>query len=108
MIEHPVDSLEVLLAFIVEVLGLGFQLLEPPLGVDIDGIFRMLADIELGFELLRRLWFAGNLLECLLSHISRTGQGGRRDCGAMEPTRTTLFWKPRKLMLFKAWQYQPM
>lgn len=56
MTEHSVDGVEVLFAFIVEVLGLGFELLKPPLRVNIDRIFCVLADVELGLELLRCLW----------------------------------------------------
>lgn len=43
----------------MELLGLGLELLEPALGVDVDGIFGVFANVELGPELLRSLW------ECL-------------------------------------------
>jgi hypothetical protein len=53
--EHAVYGLEVLLAFVVESLRLLLEFLEPPLSVDVDGIFRVLTDVELVLELLRRL-----------------------------------------------------
>lgn len=83
MIEHPINGLEVLFALIMEMLGLGFQLLEPPLSVDVDGIFCMLSDVELGLELLRRLWFMENALsEWLLSCILSSARKERSGCGA--------------------------
>jgi hypothetical protein len=53
--EHAVDGLEVLFGLIVELFGLLLELLEAPLGVDVDGVLGVLADIEPGSELLRRL-----------------------------------------------------
>lgn len=40
----------------MELLGLRLELLESAFGVDVDGIFGVFADIELVFELLRRLY----------------------------------------------------
>ncbi|KAI6749044.1 hypothetical protein HG531_007991 [Fusarium graminearum] len=59
--EHAIDGLKVLLGFIVEFFGLGFEFLEASFGVDIDGIFGMLADVELLLELLRSLGGGGGV-----------------------------------------------
>lgn len=40
----------------MELLGLRLELLEAAFGVDVDGIFGVFANIELVFELLRRLY----------------------------------------------------
>lgn len=55
MVHHAVDSLEILFALVVQFLGLGLELLEAPFGIDENGIFGMLADVELVFDLLRCL-----------------------------------------------------
>jgi hypothetical protein len=55
MAEHGVDGVKILFRLIVQVLCLGFELLEPALGVYVDGILGDLAKIELGLELLRCL-----------------------------------------------------
>ena len=53
--EHAIDGLEVLFGLIVELLGLSLEFLETTLGIDVDSIFGMLADVEIGLELLRGL-----------------------------------------------------
>jgi len=53
--EHAVDGLEVLFGLIVELLGLRLELLEAALGVDVDGVLGLLADVEFLLELLRCL-----------------------------------------------------
>jgi hypothetical protein len=53
--EHAINGLEVLFGFIVKFLGLGLEFLEATFGVNVDGIFGMLAYVELLLELLRSL-----------------------------------------------------
>jgi hypothetical protein len=55
VLEHAVDGVEVLFAFIAKALRLGLELLESALRVDVDGIFCVLAKVEFYFELLRCL-----------------------------------------------------
>lgn len=55
MVQHVVDGLEVLFALIVQLLGLGLQLLEAAFRVYVDGILRVLSNVELVLECLRRL-----------------------------------------------------
>ena len=55
MVEHAIDGVKVFAGFIVQLLCLGLEFLETALGVDVDGVLGGLADVELGFELLRRL-----------------------------------------------------
>jgi hypothetical protein len=56
VVEHAIDGLEVFLGLIMEPLGLGLELLEAALGVDVDGVLGVLADVELVLELLGRLY----------------------------------------------------
>jgi hypothetical protein len=46
VVEHAIDGLEVFLGLIVELLCLLFQLLEASLGVDVYGVFGVLANVE--------------------------------------------------------------
>jgi hypothetical protein len=55
VLQHAVDGLEVLFRLIVQLLRLGLEFLESTLRVAVDWIFRVFANVELGFELLRRL-----------------------------------------------------
>lgn len=75
----------------MELFGLGLQLLEPPFRVDVDGIFRMLAKVELVLEGLR----------CLPDpHVSDWEKGGgvtRRLYAVL--TRVILLENPRKLIV---------
>lgn len=62
-----IDGIEVLLGLIVQFLGLLFEFLKPPLSVQVDRVLGMLANIELGLEL---LWSADNaLLKALQTHL---------------------------------------
>lgn len=56
MVEHAINGIEILLALIVEALGLDLKLMETSLCIDEDGIFGMLADVKLGLKLLWRLF----------------------------------------------------
>jgi len=60
---HAIDGVEIFLRFIVQFLGLGFQLLEAPLGIYVDCIFRVLSKIEFRFELLGRLPWCQSLCD---------------------------------------------
>jgi hypothetical protein len=53
--KHAIDGLKVLFGFIVEFLCFLFEFLETALGVDVDGVLGLLAEIELLLECLRRL-----------------------------------------------------
>jgi hypothetical protein len=55
VVQHGVDGLKVFLRLIVQLLRLLLELFEAPLGIDVDGILGVLADVELGLELLRCL-----------------------------------------------------
>lgn len=55
MVEHAIDCIEILLGLIVEFLGLLLEFLKPALGIDIDGILRIVSDVESMFEGLRSL-----------------------------------------------------
>lgn len=62
-----VDGIKVFLRLIVQLLRLLLQFLEPSLRIDIDRIFGVLPDVELGLELLRRAHYA--LLDSLQTHL---------------------------------------
>jgi hypothetical protein len=55
VVEHAVDGLEVFSALIVQAFCFGLEVGKAALRVDVDGVFGVLANVELGFYLLRRL-----------------------------------------------------
>jgi hypothetical protein len=67
-----VDGRKVLLGLIVELLGLLFKLIKSALGIGIDSIFGVLANVELDFELLRRTHNA--LLEAFETHTAEDSE----------------------------------
>ena len=101
----------------MEPLRLRFELLETALGVDVDGILGGFANVELGLELLGRLWGEvsprsvcdrhgedGVMLESLAAGLRAEGGGatvvrGRMMTTTKRLTRVRLFWKPLKLMV---------
>jgi len=72
----------------VEVLGLGLELLKAALGVDVDGVLGVLANVELGLELLGRLEMAWPLSVNVLGGCCReerwrvVEEGTRHSCNA--------------------------
>lgn len=56
MVQHAIDGFEILFRLIVELFGFGLEFLETALGIDIDCILGVLADVEPLLELLRRLY----------------------------------------------------
>jgi hypothetical protein len=89
VVQHAIDSVEVLFALGVELFGLIFQFLEASFRINVNRIFRNLAQVELLFERLRRL-------ACCQS-LSPTNPATRSIKGLL--TLTTLFWNPLKLIL---------
>lgn len=56
----------------MQAFGLGFQLLKPSFGVNVDGILGVLADVELELEL---LWRSGETFaKTFQTHVGRTPQ----------------------------------
>jgi hypothetical protein len=96
VVEHAVDGLKVLLGLIVQVLGLGLELLEAAFGVDVDGILGVLANVELGLELLRRLRQVVRQRSGFSAAAAGAGERRIRAHGVL--TRVTLLEKPRKLI----------
>jgi hypothetical protein len=67
-----VDGIKVFLGFIVEAFSLGLQLLKPSLGVNVDGILGVFADVELELEL---LWRSNKTFaKTFQTHVGRTPQ----------------------------------
>jgi hypothetical protein len=56
VIEHAIDGFEILLGLVVQFLRFLLELLKSTLGIYVDGIFGVFADVELGFNLLRCLF----------------------------------------------------
>lgn len=69
-----INGVEVLLRLIVQLPGLLLELLKASLGIGIDGILGLFADVELDLELLRRS--DDTLLEALETHLDRWLWGG--------------------------------
>jgi hypothetical protein len=72
VVQHGVYGLKVFFGFVVQLLRLVLELLEAPLGVDVDGIFGIVADVELGLELLRCLFASASRYVSLRRKISTT------------------------------------
>lgn len=75
-----IDGIKVFLGFVMQFLGLGLQLLKPPLGVNVDGILGMFANVELELQL---LWCSSKAFsKAFQTHGGRTPQlrvGSRED-----------------------------
>ena len=67
----------------MELLGLGLELLESSLGVDVDSIFGVYANIELVFELLRCLYVLGALVSKLWPYMLWFSAGPPADTAMM-------------------------
>jgi hypothetical protein len=103
VVKHAIDGLKVLFGFIVQLLGLLLELLESALGIDVDGVLGVLAEVELCFECLRRLRMVMPVSQLpgngrVPSHQACL-EGLRRLRGRVKLTRTTLLEKPLKLMM---------
>jgi hypothetical protein len=55
VVEHAIDGIKILLALVMQLLGLRLEVLEPPLRIDVYSIFGVLSNVKLGLELLRCL-----------------------------------------------------
>jgi len=86
MAEHAVDGVEILPRLIVQLLGLGLELLKASLGIYEDWILRVLSQVELLLERLR------SLLSWISAASFRAGL-----CSGLHTLRT-LFWNPLKLI----------
>ena len=51
-VRDTIDGVEVLFGLLAEFLGFMFEFLEAAFGIEIDGVFGVFAEVELGFKLL--------------------------------------------------------